>query len=38
MEHYINAVNAEYKKRVGDYDTLQVLTANAAATPHHAAA
>jgi hypothetical protein len=27
MEHYISAINDEYKRRVGDYDTLDVLTA-----------
>jgi len=44
MEHYISAVNAEYKQRVGDYDTLEVLTAMPEGRqqrrhePHHAAA
>jgi hypothetical protein len=40
MEHYIGAINAEYKRRVGDYDTLDVLTAppGRRQQPRHAAA
>lgn len=36
MEHYIEAINTEYSRRIGEYDTLAALTARA--VPQHAPA